>query len=146
MAGVDKYPNSCCGLCFPHACVHVFGCMGLVNVICVYCSHKVSRHTMTAHMETVLSILLENVSEHTNHRVRDGCHRGIIACARAMCVGCGVCAALLLKQLPPKYRTAWRPILARISALTDLVDSFGFGLCSSSYVLIRLNHFYVCVL
>ena len=62
-----------------------------------------------------------------NARIREGAKKGLDILAASPLVGPVAVAHHLTKALPPKQKTAWRPVAARLTVLTDLVHNYGLG-------------------
>lgn len=76
--------------------------------------------------DPILTILIEKLAD-GNARIRDGAKKGIDLLAASPTVGPAAVGAHALRALPPKQKTAWRPILVRLEVLTNLVNDFGIG-------------------
>ena len=70
--------------------------------------------------------LIEKLAD-GNARLREGGRKGLDLIAASNNIGPVSVANHALKALPPKQKTAWRPIVSRLQLLTDLVSSFGIG-------------------
>lgn len=77
-------------------------------------------------IEPVIVQLIEKLSD-GNARLREGGRKGLDMIAASNNVGPAAVASYALKALPPKQKTAWRPIVSRLQLLTDLVTSYGIG-------------------
>ena len=77
-------------------------------------------------MEPIVVQLVEKLNDGAA-RIRDSSRTSIRAMANAPSIGCGVVASHMLKALPAKQKTAWRPILGRLQLLKDLVTTHGVG-------------------
>lgn len=76
--------------------------------------------------DPILAQLVEKLAD-GNARLREGARKGLEYAASASHVGPGAVASHAARALPPKQKTAWRPISARIQVLTDLVNAYGLG-------------------
>ena len=87
---------------------------------------KISRPVIAPLMDPVLTDLIEKLAD-GNARIRDGARKGIDLLAASPNIGSAVVGAHALRVLPAKQKTAWRPIMARLQLLTDLVIDHGVG-------------------
>lgn len=81
---------------------------------------------MTPLFDPVIGILVEKLAD-GNGRVRDGGKKGLDCIAASPHVGPAAVCAHAVRALPPKQKTAWRPIAARLELLYTLVADFGLG-------------------
>ncbi len=84
---------------------------------------------MTPLVDLLLVTLLDKLAD-GNTRIREACKKGVDLLASATCVGAAVVAGYLLRPLPPKLRTAWRPIWVRLHLLSDIIAVHGLGAAS----------------
>jgi centrosomal protein CEP104 len=75
-----------------------------------------------SHTDSLIEKLVDGAS-----RIRDASQQSIEALAGCSSIGCGHVASHVLRALPAKQKTAWRPILGRIQILINLVKSYGVG-------------------
>ena len=88
---------------------------------------KITRSVISPLMDPVVSNLIEKLAD-GNHRIREGSRKGLDALiASSSNVGPMVVGAHAIRPLPAKQKTAWRPLLARLQLLTDLVANHGLG-------------------
>jgi centrosomal protein CEP104 len=73
-----------------------------------------------------LTQLVEKLAD-GNARLRDGARKGLDQLAAAPSVGPSVVAHHLIKPLPPKHKSNWRPIASRLEILAHLVNTYGIG-------------------
>lgn len=74
----------------------------------------------------IITQLVEKLAD-GNARLREGARKGLEFIAASALVGPGAVCSQVTKSLPPKQKTAWRPISARLEVLTDLVVRYGLG-------------------
>mmetsp|Transcript_24759 Transcript_24759/g.41875 ORF Transcript_24759/g.41875 Transcript_24759/m.41875 type:complete len:844 (+) Transcript_24759:164-2695(+) len=77
-------------------------------------------------MDPIVVQLIEKLNDGAA-RIRDSSRTSIRAMSKAPSIGCHIIATHMLKPLPAKQKTAWRPILGRLQLLKDLVDIHGVG-------------------
>lgn len=70
--------------------------------------------------------LIEKLADGTA-RIRDAAQQSIDSLAACSSVGCAHVVHHILRALPQKQKTAWRPILGRLQVLLDLVKVYGVG-------------------
>lgn len=88
---------------------------------------KITRSVLSPLMDPVISNLIEKLAD-GNHRIREGSRKGLEALINSSSnVGPMVVGAHAIRPLPAKQKTAWRPLLARLQLLTDLVANHGLG-------------------
>ena len=81
---------------------------------------------MTPLFDPVIALLIEKLAD-GNGRVRDGGKKGLDCISASPHVGPAAVCAHAVRALPPKQKTAWRPIAARLDLLYSLVAEFGLG-------------------
>jgi centrosomal protein CEP104 len=87
---------------------------------------NVSKSVVVPAMEPIIVQLIEKLNDGAA-RIRDSSRSSIRSMANAPSIGCSVVSTHMLRALPPKQKTAWRPILGRLQLLKDLVDAHGVG-------------------
>ena len=70
--------------------------------------------------------LVERLSD-GNQRIRDGAWRGLEIIAASNSVGHSAVAHQVVKPLPAKQKTSWRPLSSRLRMLHYLVTTYGVG-------------------
>jgi centrosomal protein CEP104 len=76
--------------------------------------------------DPIITLLIEKLAD-GNGRLREGGRQGLEVLAAAGPVGPSAVVSHAIRALPPKQKTAWRPIAARLQLLTDLVTNYGIG-------------------
>ena len=89
-------------------------------------AENIVRSVVVSAMEPIVVQLIEKLNDGAA-RIRDSSRASIRAMAMAPSIGCPVVANHMLKALPAKQKTAWRPILGRLKLLKDLVEKHGVG-------------------
>eukprot|EP01032_Pedospumella_encystans_P013581 gene13581-15628_t len=89
-------------------------------------SLKIQRAAVTPLFDPVIALLIEKLAD-GNGRVRDGGKKGLDCISASPHVGPAAVCAHAVRALPPKQKTAWRPIAARLDLLYSLVAEFGLG-------------------
>lgn len=87
---------------------------------------KMGRSVIAPILDPVTANLVEKLSD-GNPRVREGARRGTEILASSANIGPAVVGAHALRALNAKQKAAWRPILARLQLLTDLISQYGIG-------------------
>jgi len=87
---------------------------------------KMNRSVLAPLLDPVTSDLIEKLSD-GNARIREGAKKGAETLAASSNIGPAVVGAHALKSLSSKQKSAWRPIVARLELLTDLVNKYGVG-------------------
>jgi centrosomal protein CEP104 len=77
-------------------------------------------------VDPILAGLLEKLADGAA-RIRDSSEQSIVSMAGCPSVGCSHVANHVLRALPAKQKTAWRPILGRIEILTKFIKTSGVG-------------------
>lgn len=77
-------------------------------------------------MEPIVALLVEKLNDGAS-RIRDACRSSIRSIAKSPVVGCALVSNHMLRALPAKQKSAWRPILGRLQLLRDLVEQHGVG-------------------
>jgi len=85
---------------------------------------RLPRSTVTTALEHVLSQSVERLAD-GNARLREGGRKTLDLLAASSVIGCAAVQYHLVKTLPPKQKTAWRPVAARLQVLADLVNLYG---------------------
>lgn len=105
----------------------LFNAVGLMeDLLAATRRAKITRSALAPLMDPIVVNLLEKLAD-GNARLREGARKGCDALAASPNIGPAVVGAHALRALPPKQKTAWRPIMARLQLLTDLVSSYGVG-------------------
>ncbi len=89
-------------------------------------SLKIQRAAVTPLFDPVIALLIEKLAD-GNGRVREGGKKGLDCISASPHVGPAAVCAHAVRALPPKQKTAWRPIAARLDLLYSLVADFGLG-------------------
>lgn len=84
------------------------------------------KSTVAPALDPVLNQLVEKLAD-GNARIREGAKKGLDILAASPLVGPGAVAHHITRALPPKQKTAWRPVASRLSVLADLVVHYGLG-------------------
>lgn len=87
---------------------------------------SMSRSAFAPLAEPIVVNLIEKLSD-GGERIRKTARKGLENLAASSSVGPSVVSSQALKALPAKQKTAWRPIMARIQLLTDLISQYGVG-------------------
>lgn len=98
----------------------------LENVLRATRHAKTAKGTMIPLFDPILSQLIEKMAD-SNARLREGAKKALEVIASSPNLGPGPTCSHALRALPPKQKTAWRPILSRLQILTDLVNNYGVG-------------------
>jgi centrosomal protein CEP104 len=85
---------------------------------------KLSQKIVAPLMDPILTNLIEKLAD-GNARLREGARKGTEIMAASINVGPAVVASHTLRNLHDKQKTAWRPILARLQQLKELVTNYG---------------------
>jgi centrosomal protein CEP104 len=89
-------------------------------------SLRVPATTVQPVFNPIIRILIEKLAD-GNAKIRDGAYKGLECLAASGNIGPKAVGEAATKELPPKNQTAWRPILARLKLLTDLVNKYGIS-------------------
>jgi centrosomal protein CEP104 len=87
---------------------------------------EVSRNTAAPLFDSTIGQLVEKLAD-GNGRLREAGRKGLELMAASSHIGPAAVAGHCARALPPKQKTLWRPIAARIQMLTDLVNAYGLG-------------------
>ena len=87
---------------------------------------KMPRSTVAPLLDSTVSCLVEKLAD-GNARIREGAHKGLDILASSSNIGPAVVGSHSMRALPSKQANAWRPILARLQVLRELVASYGVG-------------------
>jgi centrosomal protein CEP104 len=77
-------------------------------------------------MDGVIGSLVDKLSDGAA-RIRDTSRTGIESIAGCSSIGPATVSSHILKAIPAKQKTAWRPVLGRLHILTDMVNAHGVG-------------------
>jgi centrosomal protein CEP104 len=77
-------------------------------------------------LDPVTANLVEKLSD-VNARIREGARKGTDILASSTNIGPAVVGAHALRTLTAKQKSGWRPIVARLQLLTDLINQYGLG-------------------
>ncbi len=89
-------------------------------------SAKLPRSQVTPAFDHVLTQLIEKLAD-GNARIRDSGRKGVDLLAASAQVGPGAVASHLVRPLPAKQKTNWRPIASRLDVLAALVTEYGLN-------------------
>jgi centrosomal protein CEP104 len=87
---------------------------------------KMGRSVIAPVLDPVTANLVEKLSD-GNARIREGARKGTEILASSANIGPAVVGAHALRALNAKQKSGWRPILARLQLLTDLINQYGLG-------------------
>jgi centrosomal protein CEP104 len=107
-------------------------------VVYIFISARLPRSSVTTALDHVLTQCVEKLAD-GNARLREGGRKAIDAMAASSVVGPSAVQYHLVKALPPKQKTAWRPIQARLQVLADLVNLYGLNNNSGLHMDTMLN-------
>lgn len=101
-------------------------------------SARLPRSSVTTALDHGLTQCVEKLAD-GNARLREGGRKAIDTMAASSVVGPSAVHHHLVKALSAKQKTAWRPIAARLQALTDLVNLYGLNNNSGLHMDTMLN-------
>jgi len=105
----------------------LFGAVSLMDELFLRLkSAKIPRATTQPLFDPVITQLIEKLAD-GNGRLREGGKKGLEFIAASPHVGAAAVCSHAVRALPPKQKTAWRPIAARLELLTNLVVGYGIG-------------------
>lgn len=90
---------------------------------------KIGRSVIAPALDPVTANLVEKLSD-GKERIREGARKGTEVLASSANIGPAVVGAHALRPLNAKQRAAWRPIVARLQILTELINQYGLGTSS----------------
>ena len=91
---------------------------------------KIGRSTIAPALDPVTANLIEKLSD-GKERIREGARKGTEILASSANIGPAVVGAHALRPLTAKQKAAWRPTVARLQILTELINQYGLGNSSS---------------
>mgnify|MGYP006077091709 CR=1 FL=1 len=92
-------------------------------------SAKIGRSVLAPLLDPITANLVEKLAD-GNGRIREGARRGMDILAASANIGPAVVGAHALRSTNAKQKTAWRPIVARLQLLADLINQYGLGTSS----------------
>lgn len=87
---------------------------------------KVGRSTIAPALDPATANLVEKLSD-SKERIRESARKGMEILASSANIGPAVVGAHALRPLNAKQKAAWRPIVARLQILTELINQYGLG-------------------
>jgi len=87
---------------------------------------KMGRSVLAPLLDPITADLVEKLAD-GNARIREGARRGCDILAASANIGPAVVGAHALRTLASKQKTQWRPVVARLQLLTDLINQYGLG-------------------
>lgn len=107
-------------------CVFAKKCRIISIVVSLYCSDHIPRATVGHAMDSVISCLVDKLADGAA-RIRDASRHAIESLAGCGSVGPSTVSTHILRAIPAKQKSAWRPVLGRLHLLTDMVNAHGVG-------------------
>ena len=87
---------------------------------------KMGRSVLAPILDPITANLVDKLAD-GNARIREGARRGCDILAASANIGPAVVGAHSLRTMSSKQKTAWRPVVARLQLLTDLINQYGLG-------------------